>query len=172
MAANASARLEAIAIPEEERLEDLEARVAVLEALAPVIEELEDRLAGAEKEREIAEAVLSQVSEQVKRLEAIDPPERLEEVGGLLAEAIGLLGEAEDAEQSSAADVNEIGARIGELPGADVIALTKRNHQELQRVEAELISLPLDEAQERLASAAAELEAARAGQGKAQADLG
>jgi exonuclease SbcC len=163
--------LEAIAIPEEERLEDLEARVAVLEALAPVIEELEDRLAGAEKEREIAEAVLSQVSEQVKRLEAIDPPERLEEVGGLLAEAIGLLGEAEDAEQSSAADVNEIGARIGELPGADVIALTKRNHQELQRVEAELISLPLDEAQERLASAAAELEAARAGQGKAQADL-
>jgi exonuclease SbcC len=39
LAANAAARLEATAIPEEERLEDLEAKVALLEALAPVVEE-------------------------------------------------------------------------------------------------------------------------------------
>jgi exonuclease SbcC len=169
--ANATARLEAIAIPEEERLEDLEGRVALLEALAPVIEQMEDRLAAAEKEREIAEAGLSQVLEQLKRLEAIDPPERLEEVGGLLAEATEELGEAEDAEEAAAAEVKEIGARISDLPGADVIAITKRNHQELQRVEAELTSLPLEVVEEKLATAGAELEAARAEQSEAQADL-
>jgi exonuclease SbcC len=171
LAANAAARLEATAIPEEERLEDLEARVALLEGLAPVVEEKEARLAAAENEREKAEAELTRVTDQLKRLEAIDPPERLEELGGLLAEATGQLSEAADLEQVAADEVKELESRIGELPAVDVIVIDKRNHQELQRVEAEASSLPFEEAREQLASAEAELGVARSEWERAKQDL-
>jgi DNA repair protein SbcC/Rad50 len=156
-------KLDRVEVPTPEDIEELATRVAALEALEAEIARSERRLGALQREHENAGAEVTRLVGGMERLRAVRAPDRLEELGGLVADSLGRVVEAEEALKEATAELKVIEAEIAGLPEPDVMVRHRSNRESLDEVESRIASFDLDRARADLAQAETALvEAKRA----------
>lgn len=150
---NARHKLDEIEVPTPEAMESLKTRLEKLESLERVVAEAERGMVALEKEGDAAEADVNRLGESVARLECLKVPDRLEELAGMVGEALARVGESEDAVKESIERVKAIETAMAALPEPESIARDLANHKTLQEVEARIAEIDLEKVRTHLATA-------------------
>jgi DNA repair protein SbcC/Rad50 len=164
-------RLERIESPTKEEIDALRARLASLEGMESVIAEAEYGLAALEKEHDGAELEFARLQGSVERLEALVPPDRLEELAGLVAEARAQVADAEDALAEISAEAEALDEERAGLPEPETLAMTRARYQTLEQTEARISGVDLESARAARGRADDELARARGAQAEARSRL-
>lgn len=151
LAESAQQKLGQIDIPTAEAMDSLQMRLEELESLEKVVAEAERGMVALEKEGDAAEADVTRLGGSVARLEGLEAPDRLEELAGLVGEALARVDESEDGVKESMGRVKAIETAMAALPEPESIARDLANHETLQQVEARIAELDLETARTHLA---------------------
>jgi len=165
-------RLRSLQVPDEEAIAEAGRRLASLEQLKVTVVGDEDRLRADMGRLESSSRELEQIGDALKRLGAVEPPQRLNELDELALSA------REDLEAATAALVEAVAfeesaaRRVEELPSPEALNAAKRDLKEIAGIEERLESLDRNGCQEALAAAEARLAEHASALAEAEAALG
>ncbi|HEX9762690.1 MAG TPA: hypothetical protein VGA97_06280, partial [Acidimicrobiia bacterium] len=160
-ASGARTRLEALEVPAEADIEGAVARLSCLEAMVGQIRDREQALAVLAVEVGAADADVTRLTGARKRLEALAPPQDLDELGEMVTRARSSVSDAEEAHAAAVAGGGAIEKRLEGIPEPETIALGKHDYQSLDQVEAQLEALADDRPKQALEEAEARLARSR-----------
>lgn len=149
--------LEALDLPDEDTLASAVRHRDALEALSRGVAERERTLAALDLEAAKARERHGRLLEAAERLDAIEAPPRLDELGTLSAEARSRYIEADEAHQAAAERLSQLEMKAAGLPSADQISSWRRIRSRLAEIEERLDKDPLAAVQASVKEAEARL---------------
>jgi DNA repair protein SbcC/Rad50 len=155
VAQESRSRLEGLETPDEETRVAAEQRLSAINEMADSVGERELLLLSHEARVNELEGRISSIDSARIRLEDMEPPERLDELGGLLARAADFLEVLEHKAEALALESIEIESALAELPSRADIERHETTATRLEKVTGELSKLGVD-------GIAADLETAEA----------
>lgn len=161
--------LEGLDVPDAESRKEAIGHRDALEALARVLPEREEVLAGLEAATTDARESEQRLVDAIARLDAITAPGQLDDLEALAAEARSRAVDAASAHESAVAELEELQASVAEMPSRERLTVWKRARQRLDELTDRLADEGLDTAraevrkiEAEVAEALADLETARA----------
>jgi exonuclease SbcC len=162
---------DALELPDEETRVAAVAHRDALETLSDDVAQRERALAGLDRSAEIARESHQRLLDAAERLEAIEAPSRLDELGMLSADAHSRFVDAEEANESATRRLSELEARFVGLPSPDQVSSWRRSLSRLGELEERLEHDRDVDARSLVEDAESGLESALAGLGAARASV-
>lgn len=158
---SATRSIESLDLPDDETaLAAITRRDALVELAEDVLDK-EKALSELEKAVVEARSHEDHITGSVERLESIEPPDHLEQLGLMITEARDELETATEALAATEANIAATEAERAELPGTEQLVAWERARGQLAEAERRLATSDLDEAMEKLSTAEAELVTAQ-----------
>lgn len=153
--------LEALDVPDEKTAAEAVGRRDSLEELSQIVTTEEAKLRECDQTVADSRDEAHRLEGAVERLDAIAPPDRLEELDSLMVDARDRLDTAESALTTAEESVTVTEESLRELPSADQISSWQRTREKLVEVETRLDSDAVSEAKRAKANLVTELAEAR-----------
>lgn len=154
-ASDAEARLASLELPDEETMRTAEERLETLNLLADVVVAREAQLTDLETSSRAAEAEVGRLTGVLDRLNSIVPPERMDELDQLVAEAREAV-EIRTKDQAEAVDaLTQTEEALEKLPSQESVDAQKELHLRLTEVTKRLADLSADQSAGNLDTAVA-----------------
>jgi exonuclease SbcC len=170
-AESARNRLEGLQVPDEAAVEEARQRLHTLEAMAGAVAEEEKRLSALTAAVETADREVARLRAGVERLDQLEAPHGLEELGEMVTRARDEDADAREALERAQVAVAAIEAEREEAADAEALALARRAHDELDELDRKLSALDPAPSQSALVAAEVALAEAKAVAGEVAARL-
>ncbi|MGD2043085.1 MAG: SMC family ATPase [Acidimicrobiia bacterium] len=157
-AAGARRSLEALDLPDDSETERAIAHRDALASLADGLPDREKALTALDRSVETARKGIESIEEAMGRLDAIEPPDRLDDLESQIADARSRVSDAEEAQEVAVEGLESLRQAAAELPSADQVAAWRRDRARLSDIDSRLETLGLEAAQTTLEQATAELK--------------
>jgi exonuclease SbcC len=149
----ARARLDGLELPSQEEMDAQTTRLQAIEQLAAVVSESEQAISESETSVRDLQKVVDGLDDARERLQALAPPERLEEIGRLVGEASDKVAVLHTRQRELSEQVDLVKEKLFELPSLESIERAETVIARLLEVEAELSNVSIGDFESELAAA-------------------